>query len=1409
MLRLKILIIIVILIITSTLQSVGANGVEMYEDSNNTMINCELETTHIDKMLAYPPQITTHQPQITYPLPISSGSWSNTFSDTSAIDWALTDHINISFGNVKLDLVKPEDHTVALWHLDKGSGVTAFDESPKYINGTLGGNGIGIDLPSWVSGVHSNALSFDGTDDYVDFGSDAELNLRSDLTIEGWIYPTGWGEYLNYGFGRIVDKDDILIYLHNQQNTDYNINSLIFTVNIGATNYPSSTPSNSISLNEWQYIAVTYDSTDVKMYINGVSQTLKQPDGAPSGNIDDHSAHDLFMGESALGDRAFDGIIDEVRISNKSLSPNVYNGNLTSERIDLPAEMQWDTLIIDKTIPQNTAIEVKILNASNNQQIPGSLKYIDDGEFDISYIDPVKYPSIKLNATFVGKQLSPTPVLHYWGVSWNRTDQWTDTFFGGMKVDSSANVNANDGTAQFRNNGILISRPIEIPDYHYYDSLIINKFEPTGTSLKVSILDGQTENPILGFSDLTSNSISLSGLDPLTYGSIKLKASFTSSGQRGNLLDWNVNWTKNLSPSIDDINNPEYVNRAQSIDIKINLSDKEDIEQNLTVLVDYKPPSSSSWMNQYLTTPYYSNDHSHWVCKFTPTIDADLGLYSFRVSCIDRYMVTDTIQDLFQINVVNNPPEFISVLPSKQVLNRTDRSRIDITVADIEIPVNQLELDMKFKQFSEPTWDEVAVSSYSGGASGYWYTDFIPSANAKLGRYLFNITCNDSVEETFHEFELLVLNNIPSQPNITISPNQPKTLDDLEVFFNSFSKDIEIKNLEYWYVWFKDEEHIPIYDNFSVLPNNATQKDETWKCVVYPFDGDELGPRSEDYVTIQNSEPEVIETINNLEMLEDTSESLGDKLAEIFGDNDNDTLQYSHSESKTIRIQIFNENGTVIITPDQNWYGTEFITFYATDQLATAEHIVKIVVKPTNDMPEVIQIGTQLVKQDGDELEFIVDEDDELLLEIVVEDIDGDVNRNMIKYSLNVSESQKIKIKSGDFVFQPENSDVGWHYFTVKVTDGNETPIQYVNQTIRIQVLNVNDKPTVNIISPIDRSKFEANSKITFDCEANDPDLSIIDSAELLSYSWKTNKTKYMDIGSTKKLTDLKLSPGHYKITVTVTDKTGEHNSDSVNIFIKSKPKTETEAVITSSLMFLVIILVTIVIIIIILFVFFKKRKKKKMGHMGLNGTEVLHPIEAYQHREAPVPKQSGSEVPKTEPQLIEVGMDTQQQTIKPIHQHEPIMNLPSPAQTVVTQHNFDYDHDHDNNYEEQAPTQLPLLPTPYHQQQAQNRHVEQMVKVEQQIQAQLHIDENVIPQPPPPSTSTFTQKLDLDQKMELLVERFINGEIPQDLYLKLKAKYEAEKQNNSKQEKYQPVPKMLPSKDKSGTPRNRVDKEK
>ena len=86
---------------------------------------------------------------------------------------------------------------------------------------------------------------------------------------------------------------------------------------------------------------------------------------------------------------------------------------------------------------------------------------------------------------------------------------------------------------------------------------------------------------------------------------------------------------------------------------------------------------------------------------------------------------------------------------------------------------------------------------------------------------------------------------------------------------------------------------------------------------------------------------------------------------------------------------------------------------------------------------------------------FVVNQNSWLNLTIIVEDIDGDVERGLITYDVNITDKKNLYFyeTNRQIIFHPQNEDVGNHYIKLKVTDNNETPIVFITQYIKISIL--------------------------------------------------------------------------------------------------------------------------------------------------------------------------------------------------------------------------------------------------------------------------------------------------------------------------------------------------------------------
>src|SRR3990167_8862308 len=100
----------------------------------------------------------------------------------------INSYINFTASNLEIAIAAaPTSGLVGYWNFDEGSGATVADSSGNGNNGTLSGG------PTWVTGkVGSGALSFDGTNDYINIPSSALYDFAGDFTVSAWVYePVG------------------------------------------------------------------------------------------------------------------------------------------------------------------------------------------------------------------------------------------------------------------------------------------------------------------------------------------------------------------------------------------------------------------------------------------------------------------------------------------------------------------------------------------------------------------------------------------------------------------------------------------------------------------------------------------------------------------------------------------------------------------------------------------------------------------------------------------------------------------------------------------------------------------------------------------------------------------------------------------------------------------------------------------------------------------------------------------------------------------------------------------------------------------------------------------------------------------------------------------------------------------
>jgi serine protease len=208
------------------------------------------------------------------------------------------------------------------WDLDGDGNVNATGATPTW---TYDGPGVyPVRLRLSSDGMHrdlareayvrvfdgTSALSFGDWEGKVRIAASgvSRLNLNA-FTVEAWIRPSGWGTN-PIGFGRIVDKEHVVLFL------DRGGPLVLFLNHPDGTSSRLSTDTGTITLDEWQHVAATHAGGEISLYVNGVALEMNQA-AAMRPDVQLNTWSDLYIGNNAASERAFQGEIDEVRLWNR------------------------------------------------------------------------------------------------------------------------------------------------------------------------------------------------------------------------------------------------------------------------------------------------------------------------------------------------------------------------------------------------------------------------------------------------------------------------------------------------------------------------------------------------------------------------------------------------------------------------------------------------------------------------------------------------------------------------------------------------------------------------------------------------------------------------------------------------------------------------------------------------------------------------------------------------------------------------------------------------------------------------------------------------------------------------------------------------------------------------------------
>lgn len=220
------------------------------------------------------------------------------FFKVSAVDNANNESAFSAVANATPTAADPS--LVLYYKLDEGSGSQTVDSSNHAAPANL------INNPTWITGVHGDALLFNGSGQYVDTGFTQYL---SQWTISTWV-KSPISPNSNPASGPInFDKNFQINWNHPA--TSFRGAAAFLA---GGNWYTASF--GSLQVNTWYQLTATYDGHTLITYKNGV---VSENNPFPSGSTAVETGT-LKLGRHANAGQYFSGSVDDIRVYNRALS---------------------------------------------------------------------------------------------------------------------------------------------------------------------------------------------------------------------------------------------------------------------------------------------------------------------------------------------------------------------------------------------------------------------------------------------------------------------------------------------------------------------------------------------------------------------------------------------------------------------------------------------------------------------------------------------------------------------------------------------------------------------------------------------------------------------------------------------------------------------------------------------------------------------------------------------------------------------------------------------------------------------------------------------------------------------------------------------------------------------------------
>ena len=219
----------------------------------------------------------------------------------------------------------PDDATLGLWHFD---GSNIVDSSNNGLVGEIEGSAQWSSNQDWNKGTkQGHSFSFDGKT-LITFGKTDIIQPTTAITVEAWVYLaeitdwrlifTKWADIPDGSYHLAIKNGYPQFHIFTEEGEGFAI------------------AEERIEIGQWHHIAGTYDSEQIRVYVDGKEVISKEHSGEI---VYEGKDYDVVIGSKDARKFYWIGLIDEVRISSIARQPEELSPNLTMPiEIEVPAQ---------------------------------------------------------------------------------------------------------------------------------------------------------------------------------------------------------------------------------------------------------------------------------------------------------------------------------------------------------------------------------------------------------------------------------------------------------------------------------------------------------------------------------------------------------------------------------------------------------------------------------------------------------------------------------------------------------------------------------------------------------------------------------------------------------------------------------------------------------------------------------------------------------------------------------------------------------------------------------------------------------------------------------------------------------------------------------------------------------------